>query len=115
MDCDFANEAFYIRHSFYWRRGGHLKATKTEASAKPLPMHSALKSALLEWKAQSLYRSESAFVFPSLRTKGRTPLDLASVLNRKIKPAFTKLGIPGVGWHTFRHSVGSLLAGLGEH
>jgi integrase len=115
MDCHFTNEAFSIRHSYYWGRGGHLKATKTEASAKPLPMHPALKKALLEWRAQSLYRAETDFVFPSLRTKGRTPLDLASVLNRKIKPAFAKTGITGVGWHTFRHSVGSLLAGLGEH
>ena len=105
MDCDFRNEVFYIRHSYYWRRGGHLKATKTEASAKPLPMHPALKSALLEWKAQSLYGAEMDFVFPSLRRNGRKPLDLAAVLNRKIKPAFARLGIAGVGWHTFRHSV----------
>ena len=34
---------------------------------------------------------------------------------RKIKPAFAKLGIAGVGWHTFRHSIGSILAGMGEH
>jgi integrase len=115
MDCDFVKEVFYIRHSYYWRRGGHLKATKTEASAKPLPMHPALKHALLEWKGQSLYRAEADFVFPSLRRNGRKPLDLAAVLNRKIKPAFVKLGISGVGWHTFRHSVGSILAGMGEH
>ena len=37
------------------------------------------------------------------------------MLNRKIKPAFVKLGITGVGWHTFRHSVGSILADMGEH
>ena len=115
MDCDFRKEVFYIRHSYYWRRGGHLKATKTEASAKPLPMHAALKNALLEWKAQSLYAAETDFVFPSLRRNGRKPLDLAAVLNRKIKPAFANLGIAGVGWHTFRHSVGSILASMGEH
>jgi integrase len=33
----------------------------------------------------------------------------------EIKPAFAKLGIAGVGWHTFRHSVGSILATIGEH
>jgi integrase len=115
MDCDFTEEVFYIRHSYYWRRGGHLKATKTEASAKPLPMHAALKNALLEWKAQSLYGAETDFVFPSLRRNGRKPLDLAAVLNRKIKPAFANIGIVGVGWHTFRHSVGSILASMGEH
>jgi hypothetical protein len=36
-------------------------------------------------------------------------------LNRKIKPAFAKFGIHGVGWHTFRHTVGSMLAEMGEH
>lgn len=115
MDCDFTKEVFQIQHSYYWRRGGHLKATKTEASAKSLPMHPSLKSALIEWKAQSLYKAETDFVFPSLRRNGRKPLDLAAVLKQKIKPAFTKLGIRGVGWHTFRHSVGSLLAASGEH
>jgi len=44
-DCDFANQVFYVQHSYYWRRKGYLKATKTEASAKPLPMHPALKNA----------------------------------------------------------------------
>lgn len=115
MNCDFINETFFIQHSYYWRRGGHLKATKTEASAKPLPMHPALKNALLEWRIQSLYSAETDFVFPSLRRNGRKPLDLAAVLNRKIKPAFAKVGITGVGWHTFRHSVGSILANMGEH
>jgi integrase len=47
LDCDFAREEFRIEHSYYWRRGGHLKTAKTEASAKPLPMHPALKEALL--------------------------------------------------------------------
>src|SRR5229473_286282 len=55
MLCDFRIEVFYILHSYCWRRGGHFKATRTEASAKPLPMHSALENALLEWKAGSLY------------------------------------------------------------
>jgi integrase len=77
-------------------------------------MHSALKNALLEWRAQSLYGAETDLVFPSLRRNGRKPLDLAAVL-RKIKPAFAKAGIAGVGWHTFRHSVGSILASMGEH
>jgi len=103
MDCDFLREAFHIQHSYYWGRGGHLKATKTEASAKPLPMLPALKKALVEWKAQSLYTGEADFVFPSIRRRGQKPLDLAAVLKRRIRPAFGKLGIQGVGWHTFRH------------
>ncbi len=114
-DCDHINQTFDVQHSYYWRRGGYLKATKTEASAKLLPMHPALKNALVEWRARSLDATESDFVFPSVRKKGRKPLDLGAVLKRSIQPAFVKLGITGVGWHTFRHSVGSTLADMGEH
>lgn len=115
QDCDFENDTFQIEHSYYWRRGGILKSTKTEASAKPLPMHPALKHALLEWKTQSHRNQPTDFVFPSRLYGGRKALDLAAVLKRKIRPAFDKLGIAGVGWHTFRHTVGTVLAELGEH
>jgi integrase len=115
QDCDFENNTFQIEHSYYWRRGGILKSTKTEASAKPLPMHPALKQALLEWKTQSRRTQPTDFVFPSRLYRGQKALDLAAVLKRKIRPAFEKLGINGVGWHTFRHTVGTVLAELGEH
>jgi hypothetical protein len=49
------------KHSYYWRRGGYLKASKTEASPRPLPTHPALKNALLEWRGRSLY---ATFVMP---------------------------------------------------
>jgi len=39
--CDFVRKVFYIRNPTTGEEGGHLKATKTEASAKPLPMHPA--------------------------------------------------------------------------
>jgi integrase len=114
-DCNFDSMSFSVQHSYYWRRGGHLKATKTEASAKVLPMHSALKDALLEWRSQTAYNGPGDFVFPSHRHKGSKPLDLAAVLKRKIQPAFATVGIPGIGWHTFRHTVGTMLAEMGEH
>jgi integrase len=78
-------------------------------------MHPALKQALLEWKTQSHRNQPTDFVFPSRLHGGRKALDLAAVLKRKIRPAFDKLGIAGVGWHTFRHTVGTVLAELGEH
>ncbi|HTC92051.1 MAG TPA: site-specific integrase [Terriglobales bacterium] len=115
MDCDFQNEVFQVRHSYYWRRGGHLLDTKTTASARPMPMHAVLKDGLLEWKSQTLYTRPEDFVFASERLKGQKPLDLASVLKKKIQPAFRKIGVTGVGWHTFRHTVGTMLAEMGEH
>ena len=115
MDCDFINQVFDFQHSYYWRRGGHLIDTKSEASAQPLPMHPALKDGLLEWRTQSLYNQPGDYVFASERLKGRKPLDLASVLKKKIQPAFRRIGINGVGWHTFRHTVGTMLAEMGQH
>ena len=78
-------------------------------------MHPVLKQALLEWRNQSHRTQPSDFVFPSRLHGGRKALDLSAVLKRKIRPAFEKVGISGVGWHTFRHTVGSFLAELGEH
>ena len=115
QDCDFENETFQIQHSYYWGHGGVLKSTKTEASAKPLPMHPALKLALLEWRTQSHRTQPADFVFPSRLYGGRKALDLTAVLRRKIRPAFKVVGVTGVGWHTFRHTVGTVLAELGEH
>jgi integrase len=77
-------------------------------------MHPSLKHSLQEWGSQSLYNKPD-FVFPSERLQGSKPLDLASVLKKKIQPAFRRIGITGVGWHTFRHSVGTMLAEMGEH
>jgi hypothetical protein len=91
-------------------KGGHLKATKTEASAKSLPMYPALNSALLEWKSQSEPDGPGNFVFPSHRHKRRKPLDLAAVLKRKIELAFAKVRIIGVAWHRFRYTIGVILA-----
>ena len=51
-------------------------------------------------------------MFPPERRQGSRPLDLASVLKKKIQPAFRRIGITGAGWHTFRHSVGTMLAGI---
>src|SRR6516225_9945293 len=95
-DCDFDNQTFDIRHSYYWRRGGHLVDTKSEASAQPLPMHPGLKDGLLEWRSQSLYNRPEDFVFASEKLKGRKPLDLSAVLKKKIQPAFKSIGIAGV-------------------
>src|SRR5216684_109433 len=69
----------------------------------------------LRWLECDFYNIPEDFVFPSERLQGSKPLDLASVLKKKIQPAFRRIGITCVGWHTFRHSVGTMLAEMGEH
>jgi hypothetical protein len=49
--------SFNVQHSYYWRRGGNLKSTKTEASAKLPPMHPSLKHSLQEWRSQPLQQA----------------------------------------------------------
>jgi hypothetical protein len=71
-------------------------------------MHPGLKDGLLEWRSQSLYNRPEDFVFASEKLKGRKPLDLAAVLKKKIQPVFENVGVVGVGWHTFRHTVGTM-------
>ena len=115
LDCDLNNMNFSVQHSYYWRQGGHLKTTKTEASAKLLPMHPSLKQALLERRLLSLYNLTGDFVFPSERLKGSKPLDLASVLKKEIQPAFKKIGITGAGLAHFSAHGGIMLAEMGEH
>jgi hypothetical protein len=95
LSCDFDNMSISVQHSYYWRRGGNLKSTKTEASAKLLPVHPSLKHSLQEWRLQSLYNKSEDFVFASERLRGSKQLDLASVLKKKIQPAFRRIGITG--------------------
>ena len=64
--------------------------------------------------AEPLQQAED-FVFPSERLQGTKSLDLASVFKKKIQPAFRRIGITGVGWHTLRHSVGTMLAEMGDY
>jgi len=97
LECDFDKMSSSVQHSYYWSRGGNLKSTKTEASAKLLPMHPSLKHSLQEWRSQSLYNKPEDFVLPFERLQGSKPLDLASVLKKKIQPAFRRIGIIGCG------------------
>jgi integrase len=50
--------------------------------------------------------SKDALVFPS---RAGTPLDPANLSDRVLKPAAQKAGVPWAGWHTLRHTCGTLL------
>jgi hypothetical protein len=85
-DGNFDSMSFSVQHSYYWRRGGHLKSTKTEASVAV--------------EVAERIQETWGFRFPSHRHKGKKPLDLAAVLKRRSNPHFAKVGIIGGGWHT---------------
>jgi integrase len=94
---------------------GKIDGTKTLASAKPVPMHPVLADALQEWHQATNYKSRTDFLFPSLRKNGAVPVWPDMVLQKIIRPAAERAGIKDkvVGYHTFRHSVGTNLRSLG--
>jgi integrase len=89
--------------------------TKTQASAQPVPLHPVVAIALREWRSVTLYSGENDFLFPSLRENGTKPVWPDMVLQKIIRPALVRAGIQDktVGWHTFRHSLGTNLRSLG--
>jgi integrase len=82
---------------------GRIGKVKTEASQDDVPLDPAFADVLLKWKGD---RSEG-LVFPSPVTGG---CFYSGMIQRQIlKPKGEKIGIPGLGWHTFRHTYRSLL------
>jgi len=95
--------------------GEHQTKLKTEASRKGIPISQDLADALTEWREQSLYRADEDWVFASVRRGGEIPVWFDIIIPRHLHPAANAAGISkDVGWHTFRHSLASLLAEKGE-
>ena len=88
--------------------------TKTEVSRKPVPLPPFVVDELKQWREASLYKSEDDFVFPSVRKNGEQAISPDSILKREIRPAVKKIGVTKrVGYHTFRHTLATLLRQLG--
>jgi integrase len=83
---------------------------KTRASRKGVPMIPELVEALATWRSQTPYPADDHFVFASPFTNGKRPYWADSALQDHIQPAAKAAGITKqIGWHTFRHSLATLL------
>lgn len=94
---------------------GRIGETKTAASAKPVPLHPDIALALKEWKRTTEFKAATDFLFPSVQKNGLVPVWPDTLLRKVIRPAAKRAGITGkvVGWHTFRHSLGTNMRSLG--
>lgn len=82
---------------------GRIGKVKTEASHDEIPLDPLFAQVLLNWRGDQ----KEGLVFPSHVT-GRCYH--AGIIQRQIlKPKGKEVGIPGLGWHTFRHTYRSLL------
>ena len=97
-------EAIAIRHEDFSREGllqirrrildGEIDTVKTEASERRLPIPDSLVDRL---KALS----RGGWVF---QTKNGSPINPKNAMRREVVPAAKAAGVPGVNWHSFRHS-----------
>jgi integrase len=111
-DVDFENLELNVTRSIWHQVVGNCK---TEASAKPVPTDSYMAEDLLRWRRQSDYASDDDYVFASETMKGNQPYWPDNLMKRHIRPVAKANGInKNIGWHTFRHSFGTLLKANGE-
>ena len=112
-DVDFKKSVIYIRRSIVKQRVG---PPKTEASQKPIPMNSELAKALRLWKMKTTYNHPSDWVYASPAKKGTQPYWPKSIYRVYIKRAADSIGLrKRIGWHTFRHTFGTILNANGEN
>jgi integrase len=104
QDLDF--DAYTLSIGQVFTHGRVQNVPKTDASGNEIPVHPKLCEVLKEWKGKQ--KHEYSWVFASDKTG--SPYSDATILNNYIKPAALKLGIAGLGWHTFRHSYKSWMA-----
>ncbi len=82
---------------------------KTRKSKAPIPVIAPLAQKLDAHRC-TLGNPTSGYVFPS--SKG-TPLNLANLARRVVKPALVKAGLKWHGWHSFRRGLATNLRRLG--
>jgi len=111
-DVDFENLELCVTRSIWHQVVGECK---TEASAKPIPMDEYMAEDLQRWRRKSPYPMPDDWVFASPSMRGKQPYWPDNLMKRYIKPAARRAGIhKNIGWHTFRHSFGTLLKANGE-
>lgn len=82
---------------------GRIGSVKTEASQDEVPLAPEFADALLRWKGDR----KEGLVFPSHVT-GHC-YHASTIQQDFLRPKGAELGIPRLGWHTFRHTYRSLL------
>jgi len=106
---DFEKAVLDVRESVY---KGHFSTPKTRSSHRKIPLSSRALKLLRDRRAEQPNATPEDLVFAS--RKG-TPLRPDNVLKRILRPVCSRLGLPRIGWHTFRHTHATLLNELGEN
>ena len=110
-DIDFSHGTMNVTRSITY---GIVGQCKTEASQKPVPVHSILAEELTQWRDRCRYREPDDWVFANEHHRGRHPYWGQAILRGIIRPVAERVGIKKwIGWHTFRHTYSTLLRSVG--
>ena len=102
-DIDWESSTISIARSWV---AGNVEDTKTEGSAKPLPMDRDL-AMILRQQRERTKRVDSEWIFANPKTGN--PYWPDKIREDHLIPAGIAAGIGRVGWHTFRHTYSCLL------
>jgi integrase len=112
LDCDFADGEIHLTRGIVRQYETDMK---TEASRKPVPMEMGLADVLKIWRMECGYSQPSDYIFASADMDGKQPLWPNSAMEDHIRPAAIRAEITKrLGWHTLRHTFGTLLKANGE-
>jgi integrase len=84
---------------------GRITPLKTEASLTDSPVPEEVLDLLRQWRSITIHGAPGDWVYASPYTKGKRPFCPAQLLKTHIKPVALALGLPNIGWHSFRHTV----------
>lgn len=84
---------------------GRITELKTPASQDHLPIPPPVLELLRAWHSVTPFNRPDDWVFASPFTQGKRPLTPQNFLKHRIQPAAAALGLPRVGYHSFRHSL----------
>jgi integrase len=88
----------------------HVGAMKTEASRRPIPMDEGLAHVLVCWREIAPYKQDGDFIFGSPDKHGTQPYWPNAAMEDHVRPAACRAEIQKkIGWHTFRHTFGTLV------
>jgi integrase len=88
--------------------------TKTRGSMRPLPLPDDVVAALRSWRSATNYQKDEDWIFASPQSIGKLPYWPNAVMVRHVQPAADRAGITKrIGWHTFRHTLATLLQASG--
>lgn len=88
------------------------KPPKSRHGNRSIPLDSELCRALRKHRRESEFSGEDDLVFPA---RNGAPLRQENVRRRVLRVAAGEVGVPWIGFHTFRHTCASLLFAAGRN